>query len=544
MEPAPSPAERPLSEAAGHLGDLEALELLRDLVALAPTNLEDPIRDRWEKPNYPAAAQHLASVAAAWGLASRVVTAAELGAPAAELHGVARPNVVVDLDVGARERLLLLAHYDVVPVPEEQLTRWRSPPHRLTYRADGRLYGRGANDDLGSGTVASLLAMRRLLREGGARRNVRLLLCCDEETGGEGGVEAFKGADDRMAPLDPERFLSAEVALIPDGSPHTTAASSGLAFVDVVSESSTLDAALDLGAVLIELDGIASSWRSTYPSEDWPDHGAPAPVITGRATVTQFDLEAPTGPPGALWLRAARAETDATNQVAEAVTLVLAGPERLRSEVSGRLAARASSPFRISTEPRTDLAIPPDCRAIQVVGKSTHAGYPHRGANPVPAALALLRDAVGQRWVDGSVVGRTTFSVDVRLTPEMTLEAGLGPILKATRDAIAAQGIRASAEALPSRARPGYFVRPDHPEVVKFQRIAQATLHSPGIFGEYGGTDASSLASRKTSTGAPLPAIVFGSMDRSAHIHEAEESADPALIAGVVETIVRFAREP
>ncbi|MFI5414003.1 MAG: hypothetical protein ACHQ0I_05415, partial [Candidatus Lutacidiplasmatales archaeon] len=61
---------------------------------------------------------------------------------------------------------------------------------------------------------------------------------------------------------------------------------------------------------------------------------------------------------------------------------------------------------------------------------------------------------------------------------------------------------------------------------------------------EYGGTDASSLRDLTTPRGAPLPALVFGCMDPEAHIHDAEESADPQKIAGVVQSILRFVREP
>jgi hypothetical protein len=63
------------------------------------------------------------------------------------------------------------------------------------------------------------------------------------------------------------------------------------------------------------------------------------------------------------------------------------------------------------------------------------------------------------------------------------------------------------------------------------------------VYGEYGGTDASSLAGIRTPTGAPLPALVFGSMDPPSRIHEAEESVDPRLLATVTAAIAAFARE-
>ncbi|MCI4317007.1 MAG: M20/M25/M40 family metallo-hydrolase, partial [Thermoplasmata archaeon] len=272
-----------------------------------------------------------------------------------------RPSVIIDLDVGAKERVLILAHFDVVPVPTEQLARWSSPPHTLTQRPDGRLYGRGSNDDLGSGVVASLMAMRRLIRGTTPHRNVRLLVCCDEETGGEGGVEALKEHDARLPPRDPARFIDGDVALIPDGSPHTVAGSCGVVFMDATFASPvSLSAVVAYGRALVQLHETVRSWKSTLPSPDWPDHGAPEPVITGRATVTKFDLDLTPGSGGELpTLRSCHAETDAANQIAEAVTMVFDGPPASLALLVDRLSAALPAPFRLSREVRTSLAIPP-----------------------------------------------------------------------------------------------------------------------------------------------------------------------------------------
>jgi len=246
-----SDARTGLEEAARLVGDAEALDLLANLVSIAPTNLEDPLHGRFEKPNYARAVDRIVRAAQHYGLATRVYDPVVQGPPNPHLASVPRPNVIVDLDVGAQDRTLILAHYDVVPVPAEQLARWRSPPHTLTQRADGRLYGRGSNDDLGSGVVPSLVAMRRLANEGGAPRNVRLLICCDEETGGEGGVESLKAHDDALPEGDPTRFLVGDVALIPDGSPHATSGSSGVAFLDA-----SFDRPTPLPDVLVLIVGV------------------------------------------------------------------------------------------------------------------------------------------------------------------------------------------------------------------------------------------------------------------------------------------------
>jgi acetylornithine deacetylase/succinyl-diaminopimelate desuccinylase-like protein len=538
-------AGEPLPRAAAEaLGDADALRLLAELVAIAPTNLEDPPRNRYEKPNYRRAADRIVRTARDWGMPTRIFDPIVDAPMDPELRGIPRPNVVVDLDVGAKSTVLILAHYDVVPVPAEQMTRWKTPPHSLTLRSNGRLYARGANDDLGSGVVASLLAMRRLAEKPSAPRNVRLLVCCDEETGGAGGIEQLRAHDDRLPPDDRTRFLVGDVALIPDGAPHATAGSSGLVFVDAsFEEPATLAETLELGEHLVELHQFVKKWRSTFASPDWPDHGAPEPVITGRATVTKFDVVTDADSEGPARLLAAHAETDAANQIAQAVTLVLGGdPESVADAIRGFESA-VHPPFRVVPATGSSLNVPPEARAVQVVGQSAHGGYPHRGANPVPEALDVLADAVSRGTLRFDSHGTSTFSVDLRLIPEMALAAGREEALHKIREGIERVLPKARVEAPLARARGGYSLSPKHPFALRLEALCAELFHEPGVFGEYGGTDASSLVGLRTPAGDPLPALVFGSMDREAHIHEAEESADPRTIAAVAELIERFVRE-
>jgi acetylornithine deacetylase/succinyl-diaminopimelate desuccinylase-like protein len=542
--PTASP-EGPLSDAAELIGGEEPLRLLTQLVALAPTNLEDPVHGRWEKPNYLRTADAIVRAARSAGLATRIYDPLIAGDVGADWHNVPRPNVVVDLDIGARDTVLILAHYDVVPVPAEQLARWKSPPHTLTFRADGRLYGRGANDDLGSGVVTSLTAMRRLSERKDLSRNVRLVVACDEETGGEGGIEAIKAHDQHLAPDDPGRILRAEVALIPDGSPETTGGSSGVAFLDgSFDRSVSLREALAYGEALAGLHEVARAWKSVYLSPDWPDRHAPEPVITGRATVTKFDLLKVGDRSPQVHLEAAHAETDAGNQIARAVTLVFVGPARELDALPARLAPFLVPPFRLERNGATSLAAAPGALVLQVVGEAAHGGYPHRGHNPVPAALGLLRAAVDRGLVDGGAAGTATFSVDLRLIPEMELDQGLGAALSYVRSWASAHAPHALIEAPPGRCRAGYALATDHPAALKLERILSGVFGAHGVRGEYGGTDASALRDLTTPGGKPLPALVFGSMDPDAHIHDAEESADPRKIVGVIAAIERFVREP
>ncbi len=541
--PPPSSSEPIPQEAVVALGDAEAVRLLANLVAVAPTNLEDPLTGRYEKPHYAAAIDRIVRAARGWGLSTRVYDPSADPENAHDFHGIPRPNAIIDLDVGAPERLLVLAHYDVVPVPAEQLARWKSPPHALTWRPDGRLYGRGSNDDLGSGVVATLLAMKRLASGDPPPRNVRLLVCCDEETGGAGGVEQLKAHDARLPEGDPGRFLSGDVALIPDGSPHTTAGSCGVAFLDASFESPVpLSGVLDYGEALVALHERARTWRSQYASPDWPDHGAPEPVITGRATVTKFDLHRPANPGKGTGLLLAHAETDAANQIAESVTLVFSEPRPGTEGWLERARREVTPPFRIERTGATSLKLPAATESIQLIGQSAHGGYPHRGHNPVPAAFALLRRGLAAGWFEEGARFAATFSVDVRLTPEMSLQEGLPTFLRWVGEWIRSAHLPASIEAPPDRCRGGYALPPTHPAVARLAGLLAETLGDSGVFGEYGGTDASTLVGLTTPRGEPLPAIVFGSMDRAANIHQAEESVDPRLLAGVSRTIERYVR--
>ncbi len=535
-----------VGSAAERLGDEPTLRLLQELVAIAPTNLEDLAADRFEKPNYRRAADAIVRWARSCGLATRVFDALLESPPeiAKELRGIPRPNVVVDLDRGTAETVLVLAHYDVVPVPVEQRARWTSPPHTLTLRANGRLYGRGANDDLGSGVAATLLALRRLAEVDRLERSVRLLVCCDEETGGEGGIEALRAHDAGLPPNDPERFIRADVALIPDGSPHATAGSSGVAFLEASrSPPGTLLDAIDYGESLVHLYELARTWRSVYVSPDWPDRDAPEPVITGRASVTRLELTTE-GAASAVRLAAAHAETEAANQVARAVTLVFEGPREQLAGLRSRLAPLVAAPFHLEEATATALSVPPGALALQLIGVATHGGYPHRGHNPVPEALRLLRAAADVGLLAPGTLRAAKFTVDLRLPPEMELADGIERATDEARLRTAARHPSAELVAPPARCRPGYALSPDHPAAVKLARIVAQVLGEGKVYGEYGGTDASSLRGLTTPSGAPLPALVFGSMDPLANIHDVDESADPRLIAGVARTIERFVLEP
>ncbi len=116
-------------------------------------------------------------------LATRVATdLAALGLDRArvlELSG-ALPIVAAEwLRAPGKPTILIYGHLDLQPVKGEV---WDSPPHEPTVR-DGRLYARGAADDMG-GWVSHLAALQAWLEEtGGLPANIKLIIEGEEEIG-------------------------------------------------------------------------------------------------------------------------------------------------------------------------------------------------------------------------------------------------------------------------------------------------------------------------------------------------------------------------
>lgn len=87
---------------------------------------------------------------------------------------------------GSKKPILLMAHVDVVDI---EAGKWTKDAMKAEIDADGYLYGRGTIDDKGMAAciVASFL---KLLREKPKlTRDVIVLLCADEESGGDHGIK-------------------------------------------------------------------------------------------------------------------------------------------------------------------------------------------------------------------------------------------------------------------------------------------------------------------------------------------------------------------
>lgn len=86
--------------------------------------------------------------------------------------------------------VILAAHLDVVPVPEEDLDNWTSPPFSGNIQ-DGILWGRGTMDDKIS-VIGILEAAEHLLLEGHIpERTVYIAFGHDEEIGGLNGAQSI-----------------------------------------------------------------------------------------------------------------------------------------------------------------------------------------------------------------------------------------------------------------------------------------------------------------------------------------------------------------
>jgi succinyl-diaminopimelate desuccinylase len=94
-----------------------------------------------------------------------------------------RPNVVISLNKNSDTTLILVTHYDIVPPGEG----WTHDPFKITVE-DGKAYGRGSSDDK-SAIVACFAALAKLKEDESADVNLKLLVTCDEEVGGDAGIE-------------------------------------------------------------------------------------------------------------------------------------------------------------------------------------------------------------------------------------------------------------------------------------------------------------------------------------------------------------------
>lgn len=148
-------------------------------------------------------------------------------------HAAARREVIGELSLlytwagsdAAQPPILLLAHQDVVPVPEDTRQNWQVDPFGGVVR-DNAVWGRGAIDDKGS--LIALMEAAEFLAASG-RRPVRTVIFAfghDEELGGDNGAIAMARAladrgvrawfvlDEGMAALERHPLTGGPAAMI------------------------------------------------------------------------------------------------------------------------------------------------------------------------------------------------------------------------------------------------------------------------------------------------------------------------------------------
>jgi len=119
-----------------------------------------------------------------------------------------RPNIIAKIKGTEEKTLWVISHMDVVP--EGDVSKWDTPPFEPVVK-DGRIYGRGAEDN-GQDLVASIFAAKAIKKAGlTPRYTYAVMLSADEETGSEKGVkyilehhrDLFKEGDLIMVPDAP-----------------------------------------------------------------------------------------------------------------------------------------------------------------------------------------------------------------------------------------------------------------------------------------------------------------------------------------------------
>lgn len=122
--------------------------------------------------------------------------------------------------------VLVYAHYDVMPV--EPLELWHTEPFEPVIK-EGRLWGRGADDDKGQGFI-QLKAFEIAAREGLLRCNVKFLIEGGEEIGSP-GVEEF--CKTHLDLLRCDVILVSDTSMVGLDTPSITTGLRGLAYWEI-----------------------------------------------------------------------------------------------------------------------------------------------------------------------------------------------------------------------------------------------------------------------------------------------------------------------
>ncbi|MCS7102735.1 MAG: M20 family metallopeptidase [Candidatus Korarchaeum sp.] len=200
-------------------------------------------------------------------------------------------NLIAWKDLGADKNLLLLSHYDVVPISGPWVLGGVTLDPFYPIRVDGKIYGRGAADDK-SAVALSLSACGRVVRKGEAKYNPIVAVVGDEEVGGT-GVVALAEEGLREAGVEPD------AAIVIDAAPDFVGiGASGVVHGDIVVRGrgghagrpfvalNPVHLAVKLADDLLTgFSQVHSSRLSMIPSPP----GSPVPKLWGRFSITKME---------------------------------------------------------------------------------------------------------------------------------------------------------------------------------------------------------------------------------------------------------------
>jgi succinyl-diaminopimelate desuccinylase len=175
----------------------EMVEFLKDIIRIPAICPDFGGKGELQK------AQKIRKVVEGWGFDEIL----EINAEDKRADGGVRPNLAF-LYGKEEKRVWLISHLDVVQPGD--LSKWTVTKPFDPIVKDGKVYGRGAEDN-GQALVSSLFAAKALI-EGGEnlKRSLGILLVSDEECGSKYGLE-------HVVSSTPELIKSKDLVVVPDG---------------------------------------------------------------------------------------------------------------------------------------------------------------------------------------------------------------------------------------------------------------------------------------------------------------------------------------
>ncbi len=150
------------------------------------------------------------------------------GVDKAEIYPTNGPSIVYAEKIidPAKPTVLVYGHYDVMPV--DPLELWTTPPFEPEVR-DGRIWGRGADDDKGQ-LYMHVAAFEAMVQSGELPCNVKFMLEGEEEIG-SGNLTVW--CEENKELLKADIILVSDTSMLGLNTPSITCGLRGLAYVEV-----------------------------------------------------------------------------------------------------------------------------------------------------------------------------------------------------------------------------------------------------------------------------------------------------------------------